>query len=173
MTRRLGKSSHFLIAAHIAAVLVLCLFGIDPCHAASIPAWLDEAISDWNGEHPAQRIEFVDIKDSYVWYIVPASREIGHKDVRASIYELVLAHQYKLTDQEELVTTGRPPTPTKPYTDKKCWRRSFLLDIEELSNTTMGGAGQTRGRAGLRQRMLTTLVCEDGPYWFAGFRVLQ
>ena len=141
------------------------------CHAASIPAWLDDAISNWNQENPAVQIRFVDIKDSFVWYMIPDSPETGNKEIRTSIHEIVLKNGYKVTDQEELVTTGKPPSPIKPYKEKKCWTQSFVLDIEELSNTT--AAGGREGNPGLRQRMLTSLVCEDGPYWFTGFRILQ
>jgi hypothetical protein len=139
--------------------------------AASIPAWLDDAISDWNDENKSIQIEFVDIKDSFVWYMIPDTPELGHKEIRSSVYEIIQNNGYLATDQEELVTTGKPPSPTTPYKEKKCWTQSFVLDIEELSNTTV--AGGHSGRAGLRQRMLTSSVCEDGPIWFAGFRILQ
>ena len=47
-----------------------------------------------------------------------------------------------------------------PSKDKKCWTRSFLRDVQKGSSTTV-------------ERMLTTLVCEDGANWSAGFRILQ
>jgi hypothetical protein len=87
--------------------------------------------------------------------------------------ELVLDRGYKLTDDEERVTTGKPPSPVSPYRTKKCWTRSFVLDIEELSNTTAAGGRGSSGKSGLRQRMLTSLVCDDKPYWLTGFRILQ
>lgn len=139
--------------------------------AASIPVWLDDAISEWNSENKSVQIQFVDIKDSFVWYMVPYTPEIGHEDIRSSVYEIVQKNGYKVTDQDELITTGKPPSPTAPYKAKKCWTRSFVLDIEELSNTT--APDDRGGRSGLRQRMLTSMVCEDGPNWFAGFRILQ
>jgi hypothetical protein len=126
------------------------------CHAASIPAWLDDAISKWNHENPAVQIRFVDIKDSFVWYMIPDTPETGHKVVRERTYTIAGAHGYQRTEAEELVTTGRPPSPVKPYKDKKCWTRSFTLNLE------VG-----------RQRLLTTLVCEDEGYWFAGFRIAE
>jgi len=158
-----------LLATAIA--LAIGLWAATPLSAGSIPAWLDDAISEWNAENEGMLIEFVDIKDSYVWYMIPDSPDIGHKEIRKSIYEMVQANGYKTTDQEELVTTGKPPSPIAPYKEKKCWTQSFVLDIEELSNTkAAGGRGE---RPGMRQRMLTSLVCEDGPYYFTGFRVLQ
>jgi len=154
------------------AGLAIALLIGGTAQAASIPAWLDDAISEWNAENPELQIEFVDIKDSYVWYRVPTSADIGHQEIRSSIYEIILGHGYKLGDDEELVTTAKPPSPTAPYKAKKCWTRSFVLDIDALSNTTSAGAGQ-RERAGTRQRMLTSMVCQDPAYWFTGFRVLQ
>jgi len=144
-----------------------------PCQAASIPAWLDDAISEYNEENKATQIEFLEIKDDYVWYMIPDTPEIGHKDIRERIYAMVLDRGYKLTDDEERVTTGKPPSPVSPYKTKKCWTRSFVLDIEELSNTTAAGGRGGSGRAGMRQRMLTSLVCDDTPYWLTGFRILQ
>ena len=124
--------------------------------AASIPAWLDDAISAWNQENPDLPIQFVDIKDSFVWYMIPVNDEIGHAEIRKRIYALVENHGYQKTVAEELVTTGKPPTPNKPYKPKKCWSRSFTLTVD------VG-----------RQRMLTTLVCEDTASWFTGFRTVQ
>ena len=63
--------------------------------------------------------------------------------------------------------------PIAPYRDKKCWTRSYVLDIEQLSNTTAAGARGSGSGTGMRQRMLTSMVCEDQQYWFAGFRILQ
>ena len=155
----------------LATAVAIGLLAVTPSSAASIPAWLDGAIADWNEENEAIQIEFVDIKDSFVWYMIPDTPDIGSKEIRASIYKIIQANAYKTTDQEELVTTGKPPSPVKPYKEKKCWTQSFVLDIDELSNTT--AAGGRDGNPGQRQRMLTSLVCEDGPRWFTGFRILQ
>ena len=164
------------------AITVLgCLAGLvaagfattTPCSAASIPAWLDDAISEWNEENKATPIEFLEIKDDYVWYMMPKTAEIGHKDVREAIYGMVMDHGYQQTDDEERVTTGKPPSPVSPYKTTKCWTRSFVLDIEELSNTTAAGGRGGHGQTGLRQRMLSSLVCDDTPYWLTGFRILQ
>lgn len=160
MKHRLGTC--LLLAA-------LFLLIATPGGAASIPAWLDDAITEWNGKNPETPIQFVDIKDSFVWYVIPQTPEIGHQKVRESIYGIVLEHGYKMTADEELVTTGKPPTQNAPYRPKKCWRRSFVKDIEELSNTTTRGGGAS----GMTQRMLTSMVCEDVGSWYAGFRILQ
>lgn len=143
------------------------------CHAGTIPAWLDDAITEWSEENPAVPFQFVDIKDDFVWYMIPDTPETGHKEIRASIYEIVQANGYKLTSKEELVTTGKPPSPNAPYKEKKCWTRTFVLDIEELSNTKATNGRGGGERPGMRQRVLTSLVCDDRPYWFTGFRILQ
>jgi hypothetical protein len=139
---------------------------------ASIPAWLDDAISEWNEDRENEEvpIRFVDIKDSFVWYMLPQNDEFGHKEIRNRVHEIVLANGYLRTDEEELVTTGKPPSPIDPHIPKKCWRRSYVLDINALSDTRSTASGQ---RAGQRQRMLTSLVCEDEGYWFMGFRIVQ
>jgi len=137
------------------AVLVV-LLGAGPSQAASIPAWLDDAITKWNKENPAVQIRFVEIHDSYVWYTVPSTPEIGHQELRESIYGIVQGNGYERMEAEELVTTGKPPTPTDKYKDKKCWQRGFTLDLDTGS-----------------QRVLTTLVCAAEDNWFAGFRILQ
>jgi len=141
--------------------------------AASIPAWLDDAITDWNQNNPSTRIDFVDIKDEFVWYVVPDTPDVDHSDIRSSIYRLVQEKGYKPTDEEERVTTGKPPTPTSRHQAKKCWTRSFVLDIHEMSNTTAAGSTGSSRDTGLRQRMLTSLVCQDAAEWYAGFRILQ
>lgn len=167
------KTSHriFLLIGCLAVFGAIMLGAAPTSSAASIPVWLDDAISDWNDEDPAAQIKFVDIKDSYVWYVIPDTPEIGHKEIRASVYKLTIENGYERTAEEELITTGKPPSFTAAHTPKKCWTRSYVLNIKELSNTKMA---DERGRsAGQRQRMLTTLVCEDGDYWFAGFRILQ
>jgi len=159
------------LAASVVGLAAAGLFGFGVALAASIPAWLDDAISSWNKANKPTQIAFVDIKDEYVWYSVPDSPETGHQDIRKSIYDIVQGHGYKPTDEEERITTARPPA--SPSKQKKCWTRSFVLDIQELSNTTMAGEGGSDSDAGLRQRMLTSLVCEDDAQWFAGFRILQ
>ena len=137
-------------------ILIACYWlGIAAIGAASVPAWLDSAITEWNQENPKVQIQFVEIKDSFVWYIVPNTPETGHVELRESIYGIVQRHGYQRTEAEELVTTGRPPSPNKSGSrDKKCWKRSFILDLE------VG-----------RQRLLTTQVCADTTSWLAGFRV--
>jgi hypothetical protein len=171
MDHRRGRFDLALFVGALAALAACSLLAAQPSRAASIPVWLDDAITDWNDAHPGIQIRFVDIKDSYVWYVIPDTPEIGHKDIRASIYEITTENKYQRTAEEELVTTGKPPSFTDAHKEKKCWTRSYVLNIEELSNTR---AVDNRGeRAGQRQRMLTTLVCEDGDYWFAGFRILQ
>lgn len=140
--------------------------------AASIPAWLDEAVTEYNSENADAPLRFVDIKDSYVWYMTPDPKGASGKEIRGSIYQLIVNEGYELADSEEMVTTGKPPTPTAPYKAKKCWTRSFVITIDELSNTTMAGAG-TGQRSGVRQRMLTSMVCQDGASWWMGFRTLQ
>ena len=153
----------------VAAVVGTGLLASAPLHAVAIPAWLDDAITEWNAENADLQIEFVDIKDSFVWYMIPNTPETGHREIRESIYALVLKNGYEMTAQEELVTTGKPPSQTSPYKAKKCWQRSFVMTIDELSNTTTAGGG----RSGVRQRMLTSLVCADGPDWYTGFRTIQ
>ena len=156
----------------LCALLVLVsIVGAGFVVAASIPAWLDEAISEWNSEKENEDIpiQFVDIKDDYVWYMIPENDEFGQKVIRSRVHAIVEKNGYMVTDEEELVTMGRPPSPVSPYKEKKCWRRSYVLDINALSDTK-----STRGgRSGQRQRMLTSLVCEDTGYWFMGFRILQ
>jgi hypothetical protein len=177
MNHRCHRSSRCALAIAVvgclAGLVAAGLVTTTPCRAASIPAWLDDAITAWNEKSPATPIEFLEIKDDYVWYTMPKTAEFGHKELRDSIYSLVLERGYKLTDDEERVTTGKPPSPVSPYKTKKCWTRSFVLDIEELSNTTAAGGRGGSGKTGLRQRMLTSLLCEDTPYWLTGFRILQ
>jgi hypothetical protein len=132
------------------------LFAIIPVNAASIPAWLDDAITQWNEENPEVKIQFVEIKDSFVWYMIPNTDEIGSKELRESIYEISQKNGYTKMEAEELITLGRPPSPTGPGKQKKCWQRGFTLEIDTG-----------------RQRMLTTQVCADGDNWFAGFRIVQ
>ena len=143
-------------------MIVLCYIGLlatgllasSSGHAASIPVWLDDAITTWNEENAAIQIRFVDIKDSYVWYMIPQTTETGHRLIRERVYAIAAKHGYQMTEAEELVTTARPPS--QGNKEKKCWNRSFTLDLE------VG-----------RQRLLTTLVCDDETYWFMGFRILE
>jgi len=147
-------------AACCACLLTLSLFATTPCNAGSIPAWLDDSITSWNENNQQSRIEFVAIKDSYVWYTMSATPELGSKEIRARVYGIAYKNGYANTQDEEIVTTGKPPTASGPSKAKKCWSRSFLRDIQKGSPTTV-------------ERMLTTLVCEDGANWSAGFRILQ
>jgi hypothetical protein len=145
-----------LLTAYGAGLAAIGLLGASLCSAASIPAWLDDAITEWNEENPAVQIQFVDIKDQFVWYMIPNTPETSAKRIRERVYAIAQAHGYKMTAEEELVTTGRPPSPTGPPEAKKCWNRSFTLDVD------VG-----------RQRLLTTLVCEDAEHRFAGFRIVE
>jgi hypothetical protein len=147
-------------------VVAACCVGV-LCSAASIPAWLDDAISKWNAANPETQIRFVDIKDSFVWYDMPRTPEHGHQQIRERINNIVLGNGYEPTDDEELVTTGRPPVASGRSTDKKCWSRSFVLNISAQGDTKAAGADSP----GQRQRLLTSLVCEDSSTWWAAFRV--
>jgi hypothetical protein len=166
---RLRLEGSIVTAAFCAAVVTAGVLAAAPCVAASIPAWLDEAITGWNQRNPAQPFEFVSIKDSYVWYRVQRTPEIGQKEIRAAVNTLAKNNDYATTNDEELVTTGRPPSDNGPSTSKKCWKRSFVLTIQQQSNTTTVDGE----RSGIQQRMLTSMICEDGPYWDTGFRVSQ
>lgn len=137
--------------------------------AQSIPAWLDEAITAWNGKNPGHAFQFLGIKDSYVWYKIQRTPEFGQKEIREATYRLATEHGYQTTNDEELVTTGKPPSEVGASKAKKCWKRSFVLTLGGTSNTTTVGGDN----AGVQQRMLTSMVCEDGEYWDTGFRVLQ
>ncbi len=153
--------------------LVLCcaaaVFAAAPCSGASIPAWLDEAITSWNERNPTQQFRFAGIKDSFVWYRIQRAPGIGPAEIRGAAYKLVQGHGYVTTDDEEMVTTGKPPADAGASTPKKCWRRSFVLSLDSLSNTTAVGGEHS----GVRQRMLTSMVCDDNPEWAAGFRVSE
>jgi len=137
-------------------------FAAAPCHAGagSVPAWLDDAIGEYNKANAASPITFVDIKDSYVWYTMAGSPELASKDIRTRVYNIAYRNGYANNQDEEIVTTGKPPVPNGVVKTRKCWTRSFLRDIQKASPTTV-------------ERMLTTMVCEDGPNWSAGFRILQ
>jgi hypothetical protein len=155
----LGKIT-FAAAACGACVLTINMLSTTPSHAGSIPAWLDDSITNWNTNNPQSRIEFVDIKDSYVWYQTPATPELTSKEIRARVYGIAYKNGYVDSQDEEIVTTGKPPVANGPVKTRKCWTRSFLRDVQKGSATTV-------------ERMLTTLVCEDGANWSAGFRILQ
>lgn len=147
------------------ATCCTCLFAIGmlaatPSNAGSIPAWLDDSITSWNTNNPTSPIQFVDIKDSYVWYTIAATPELSSKEIRTRVYGIAYKNGYANTQDEEIVTTGRPPKANGPAKTTKCWTRSFLRDLQKGSATT-------------QERMLTTLVCEDGANWSAGFRILQ
>lgn len=124
--------------------------------AASIPAWLDDGIAEWNQENPDVAIQFLDIKDNFVWYMFPKTEDLAHAEIRERMYAIVEANSYEKTAEEELVTTGKPPSLTAPHKAKKCWTRSFTLNVDVD-----------------RQRMLTTLLCEDAANWYTGFRIIQ
>lgn len=149
----------------IAAVVIL---SAAPCLAASVPAWLDDGISNWNAGHPDSAIRFVNIKDSFVWYDIPRTDELSQKQIRERLNSIVTANGYEQMDDEELVTTGKPPVTSGRTTPKKCWSRSFVLNIQAQSGTKAVGDDEA---AGQRQRLLTSMVCEDSAVWWAAFRV--
>ena len=159
-----------VIAAFCAAVVTVGVLAASPCVAASIPAWLDDAIAGWNAKNPAQQFQFSGIKDSFVWYRIQRSPEVGQKQIRDAAYRLLQEHGYMTTDEEELVTTGTPPVDSGRATPKKCWRRSFVLTLDGAGNNTTAIAGE---RSGVQQRLLTSMICDDNPSWAAGFRVSQ
>jgi len=149
-----------LVVISGAALITASALAVTLSSAASIPAWLDDSITNWNKQNPQSPIQFVDIKDSYVWYTIAATPELDSKNVRTRVYNIVHTNGYANTQDEEIVTTGKPPTGSGVSKAKKCWTRSFLRDLQKGSATT-------------QERMLTTLVCEDGANWSAGFRILQ
>lgn len=169
MTIARGLGRYASVAALCALVLALSAVAATPSRAASVPAWLDAAISKWNGEHPDAAIRFVNIRDSFVWYDMPKTAELGHQQIRERVNAIVLNNNYVPMDEEELVTTGKPPVTSGRSTPKKCWSRSFVLNIQSQSNTKAVGEES----AGQRQRMLTSLVCEDTATWWAAFRVAE
>ena len=151
-------------AAFGAAVLVAT-----PAPAASVPAWLDEGISNWNQKNPDAAIRFVNIKDSFVWYDMPKSAEIGQKQIRERLKTIVYGNGYEPMDEEDLVTTGKPPVTSGRSAPKKCWSRSFVYNIQAQSGTKAVGDDPS----GQRQRLLTSLICEDTSVWWAAFRVAE
>ena len=154
------RKSFITAAAFAAGLLTIGTMATTTCSAGSIPAWLDDSITSFNKANPASPIEFVDIKDSYVWYTMTGTPELGSKEIRTRVYNIAYKNGYADSQDEEIVTTGKPPSANGPSKTRKCWTRSFLRDVQKGSTTTV-------------ERMLTTLVCEDGPNWSAGFRILQ
>jgi hypothetical protein len=143
-----------------AGVLAIGLLVVAPINANSIPAWLDDAITEWNKANPASQIQFVDIKDAYVWYAMAARPELTSKEIRGRVFGIATKHGYAPSQDEEMVTTAKPPAPNGRATAKKCWTMNYQRDVQ-------------KGNSLSQERMLTTLVCEDGANWAAGFRVLQ
>jgi len=146
--------------AACAVLAALVLAGTTPGRAASIPAWLDDAITGWNTAHPENPFQFVAIKDTYVWYRMAPVPDLTPRDVRERVYGIAQANGYSRTQDEEMVTTARPPVSSGPTKSAKCWTRTFLRSAQ-------------KGATGGSQRMLTTMVCEEGVSWSAGFRVLE
>lgn len=169
----LGKNPWRSVAAFVAAccvgLLAVIVVAGTPCRAAAIPAWLDDGISKWNAQNPDVPIRFVAIKDSFVWYDVPMTSAIGQQRIRDGVNKIVLEHGYEPLDEEELITTAKVPVASGPSPSKKCWSRSFVLNIQSQNNTKAVGDVSP----GQRQRMLTRLVCEDTQTWWAAFRVVQ
>jgi len=156
------------LAACCAGLIVMGSLVSTPCRAASIPAWLDDAITSRNEKDPSLKIQFIAIKDSFVWYEIPATPERGGKQIRGVIDTIAQQNGYGTSDGEEIVTTGKPPAASGPATAKKCWSRSFVLDLQKNNNTN-----SMAGDPDERQRMLTRLVCEDNGHWDAGFRIIE
>lgn len=147
--------------------LAACFALAGSTHAASVPAWLDDGISKWNAANPASQIHFVNIKDSFVWYDMDKGGSVGQKEIRDRVNTIVLRNGYQPMDDEELITTAKPPVSSGRTTAKKCWSRSFVLNIQAQNNTIAVGDEPS----GQRQRMLTSMVCEDTDNWWAAFRV--
>ena len=151
------------VAASFGAALLVAT----PAPAASVPAWLDEGIANWNQKNPSAAIRFVSIKDSFVWYDMPKSAELGQKQIRERLKTIVYGNGYEPMDEEDLVTTGKPPVMSGRSAPKKCWSRSFVYNIQAQSNTK----AVDDVSAAQRQRLLTSLICEDASVWWAAFRV--
>jgi hypothetical protein len=157
---RNGRRAFIAGIAFCVGLIAVSVCSAAPVGAGSVPAWLDDAITDWNKANPASPIQFVDIKDSYVWYSIAGKPEFSSKDIRGRVYNIAYKHGYANSQDEEIVTTGKPPVASGPAQVRKCWTRSFLRETQ-------------KGNTGNGERMLTTLVCEDGTNWAAGFRILQ
>jgi hypothetical protein len=138
-----------------------------PCVAATIPAWLDAGISKWNSANPGTQLQFMNVKDSFAWYQMPKAPDHTLVQMRDRVNTVVLGQGYKPLDDEEMVTTGKPPVTSGRVQPKKCWSRSFVLDIQAENNTIAVGDEPS----GQRQRMLTSMMCEDTATWYAAFRV--
>ena len=136
-------------------VLLAALSGASS-RAASIPAWLDQAITDFNQNNPTSPIEFMAIKDQYAWYRLAKGGDLDAAGIRSKVYGIAQASGYAKMSPEELVTTARPPVPYGAATQKKCWSRSFTMTV-------------TTGQ----ERLLTSLICEDSADWKMAFRVIQ
>ncbi|HEX5042472.1 MAG TPA: hypothetical protein VFV75_06175 [Candidatus Polarisedimenticolaceae bacterium] len=147
------SSARILGALGLAACALL---GSVPSRAASIPAWLDQAITTFNTNNPTTPIEFIAIKDQYAWYRLPKGGGIDAADIRTKVYGIAQSSGYSTMSPEELVTTARPPVPSGAATQKKCWSRSFTMTV-------------TTGQ----ERLLTSLICEDTADWKMAFRVIQ
>ena len=151
------------------ALLLLGALAAGPVLAAAIPAWLDDGITKWNSNNPDTKIRFVDIKDDYAWFDVPNSTKTDGQRLREAINKIVMGNGYQPLNEEELVTTAKPPVPSGPARAKKCWSRSFVMNVKAQSHTKAVGDGP----AGQQQNMLTSLVCEDETTWWAAFRVAR
>ena len=152
----------------LAPAALLAILLTAPAQAAAVPAWLDEGISDWNQANPEAAIRFVSIKDSYVWYDMPKAADLNQKQIRERLKAIVHRNGYEPMDEEDLVTTGKPPVTSGRSAPKKCWSRSFVYNIQAQNNTKAVGDDETSGQ---RQRLLTSLICEDTSVWWAAFRV--
>ncbi len=153
------RASKTLIITSL-GLAALCAIVATSTQARQGPAWLDDGISEWNKANPKSQIQFNAMKDSYAWYTMPVTQELSSKDVRGKIYGIAGKNGYAHTQDEEMVTTGRPPVKSGMSSSKKCWTRSFMRDAKWGSDAST-------------TRMLTTMVCEDPPNWSIGFRTLQ
>ena len=152
-----------------AAAVCIAITVATPAPAASVPAWLDEGISNWNHENPAAAIRFVNIKDQFVWYDMPKTADVTVKEIRDRLKNIVYKNGYEPMDEEDLVTMGKPPVTAGRSAPKKCWSRSFVYNIQAQSNTM----SRDDERSAQRQRLLTSLICEDSSVWWAAFRVAE
>ena len=162
-------SSARRFAVRCTAALAVFLIVAAPCGATTLPAWIDDGITGWNSDNPSAKISFVNIKDSFVWYDMPKSTPEDQKRIRERLDQVVLAHSYVPMDDEEKVTTARPPAASGPTTAKKCWSRSFVMNIAAQNETKAVGAESP----GQQQRMLTRMVCDDAATWWVAFRIVD